>query len=154
MFALLSGLLSSGSAIKSLSQILRELLGGGDVKEAAQTMLRKRLDAQAGRSAGKVLGRAVCEAVDQVLESPGLTIEQRETIAQALATNASLQTAEAAELVLGYVQYQVAVVKAKQGGDAAALEAARAERNAAAEAIKQAYTDIGRCAAGSPPQDV
>ena len=154
MLNLLLPLLTSGTGIKSLGQILTTLLGGGSPKDAALSALKPRLDEQAGRTGGKVLGRAVCEQLDAVLETPGagLSVEQREAVAQALAANVAVQLAAVAELILAYPPLQAAVVQAKATGTG--LSEARTARNAAAEAIKSSLVDVGRVAAGDDPGKV
>jgi tellurite resistance protein len=148
----LTGLFTSGKVIKLLPDLLN-LVSGGNVKANALKAVNGALDEQAGRSGGKALGRAVCEQIDAVLEADsGLSVEERQKLAQGLANNAALQLAEAAELILAYPPKQAAVVRAKAGSDAAALKQARETRTNAAEAVKGALVDVGRVVAGDAPR--
>jgi hypothetical protein len=156
MVTMLLSLLSRGSLPRSLSTILDIVLGGGPVRDRVEAALKRRLDEQAGRSAGRLLGRAICEQVDTAMEtrSAGATVAQRIEVGTMLAQNAALQLARAAELLLAYPALQAAVVRAKEQGDAAALKAARTARNAGTQRVKQALVNVGRAAAGDVPGEV
>jgi hypothetical protein len=151
----LLSLLKNGNQPRSLSKILDSVFGGSRVRAAAEAVLEEALNAQAGRSAGKVLGRAVCEQVDAAMEArpAGATLEQRVEVGTLLAQNAAVQLARAAEILLAYPELQAAVVCAKESRDAAALKAARAAPNAGTEQVKQALVNVGRVAAGDAPRE-
>jgi hypothetical protein len=156
MVTALLSLLNGGSLPRSLPAILDLVFGDGPIRDRVEAVLKRRLDAQAGRSAGKLLGRAVCEQVDTAMEArpAGATVAQRIEVGTMLAQNAALQLAQAAEVLLAYPALQAAVVRAKEQGDPAALKAARAARNAGTVRVKQALVNVGRVAAGDAPQEV
>jgi len=152
---LLKGLLEGPQLPKTLGKILDVVLSGSSLRGAAEGVFAKRLSAQEGRSGGRVLAHAICEQVDEAMEAKpaGVTLDQRIEVGTILAKNAATQLVEAAEIILKYSELQAAVVRAKEGGDAAALAKARLERDAATTRVREALTDVGRVAAGDAPKD-
>jgi hypothetical protein len=152
-------LLSAKLLPKALGDILSGIFGSGlnpNLAGRIQDMLEKRLEEQQGRTGARFLARAVLEQIDALMEDGGVgSVEEREKIVTELAQNGALQLTQAAELLLKYPPLQAAVVKAKQpGATAAALQAAREERNALAERVKQALIDVGRVVAGDKPREL
>jgi hypothetical protein len=152
---LLKGLLEGPQLPKTLGKILDAVLGGSSVRDAAEGIFARRLNAQEGRSGGRALAHAICEQVDEAMETKaaGVTVDQRIEVGTLLAKNAAVQLAEAAEILLKYPELQAAVVRAKEAGDAAALAQARTTRDAATTRVREALTDVGRVAAGDAPKD-
>ena len=153
MFPQLIGLLNSGRAAKTLRQIAEAVLGGINPAKAIERVVRSRLGAQFGRSAGKTLGRAVCERIDAAMDAKQATVDDRVKIGTELGKNAAEQLAQAAEFVLTYGKFQEAVVRAKEVSDSEKLKTARTRRNAATQAVKQALIDVARVANGRKPRD-
>jgi len=152
---LLKALLEGPQLPQTLGTILDAVLGGSSLRGAAEAIFAKRLSAQEGRSGGRVLAYAICEQVDEAMEAKpaGVTLDQRIEVGTLLAKNAAAQLAEAAEILLKYPEFQAAVVRAKDSGDATALAKARTERDAATTRVREALTDVGRVAAGDAPKD-
>jgi hypothetical protein len=155
----LLNLLTANLLPKGLGDILSGIFGSGlnpNLPGKIRDMLEKRLEEQQGRTGARFLARAVLEQIDAVMEDGGAgSVADREKIIAELAQNGALQLTQAAELLLKYPPLQAAVVKAKQpGATPAALQAAREERNAMAERVKQALIDVGRVVAGDKPKDL
>lgn len=152
---LLNALLDGPQLPKTLGSILQVVLQGDSLRDTAETVISKRLNAQEGRSGGRLLAHAICEQVDEAMEAKpaGVTVDQRIEIGTLLAKNAAAQLVEAAEILLKYPEFQAAVVRAKEAGDAAALASARQARDAATTRVREALTDVGRVAAGNAPKD-
>jgi|RhiMetdeSRZDD1v2_1073273.scaffolds.fasta_scaffold620442_1 hypothetical protein len=152
-------LLSANLLPKGLGEILSGIFGGGlnpNLAGRIRDMLEKRLEEQQGRTGARFLARAVLEQIDALMEEGNAgSVEEREKIITELAQNGALQLTQAAELLLKYPALQAAVVKAKQSPvNEAALKAAREERNAMGERVKQALIDVGRVVAGDKPKDL
>lgn len=151
----LISLLSVGK-VRTLQTIVQELFQGGDVQDRAEAILRGKLDAQAGRTAGKSLGRAICEQIDTLaqVQSSVVSLEQSAQVSRELAKNVALQLTEAAALVLEYPEFAIEVAKLKKKGPTADLKVARTARDLMTDRIKKSLVDVGRASAGDKPKDL
>ena len=132
--------------LADLSGLLRGIIG--DVPRAILGQLNKALDEKAGDSGAKVAGRAVCEAIDDAMETPFGDVEQRAALGFLLAENAAKACELEAAAIRAYAPLQAEVVRAKATGDSQRIAAARAARNAGAVAVKTASQAVPAAAAG------
>lgn len=155
MFSKIAGLISGDVIIRELAELLSGLAGGGKLSGILKGKLSKVADAQAGRTAGAVMGRTICESADTAMEAKtaGVPIETNVEAGKLLLQNAALQLMQAAEIAIAYGPLQEDVVRAKAGGDKAAIAAARERRDAGADRLKDALRDVTRVCIGQKPED-
>jgi hypothetical protein len=117
--------------------------------------LQRRVSAQITRSAGNMLAHSLTKAIDNIVDDPSLNLPQdkKNSLGEALATQAAHELAKAAAYLLSYPKFQEAVVLAKLNSDAAALIAARGERAKMYVKINESLINVGRVVAGDPPQE-
>lgn len=149
-------LIAQGLKFLPFGQLLGGVFGAGNVTDGLKEQFKDKLDVQEARSGGKMLGRGLCEMIDNIMEDPALgTLDQRLAIAKGLAQQGALQSIEAAEAFLSYPELQYLVVKAKQSPNAnESISHARKFRDAGTERVKEAYIDVARVVAGNAPREI
>ncbi len=146
----LLGAIGPGSVVKFLPQILDLALGGGDPKKKALSLFTKKADAQAGRSAGKVLAFQCHKAISAV--AGATPADKRAEVVEQFCANLALQLVQIAESVLAFGPLAVQREVTRGKGDAAET-AALSAREAGEEALVQDGLDAGRFLAGDAPKD-
>lgn len=124
-----------------LQDVLNEA-GLGDLKAQALKRITSALEHEEGRRGGEMLGRAITESVDQVMEghSASFPVDQSIAAGNALCEQMAKELEAVAAVVRAYAPLQAGVVTAKtKGGD---LAEARRARNAGTSAVKAALAGV------------
>lgn len=147
----LLGSINESAITQTLEEIISSLFAGqtGGIEGVLLHGIGGQLDAAEGAQGAKQAGRSICKNLDGALETKAGTVDQRLAVAQGLAANTAKAALTYAALVVLYPDLQAAVVRAKQGNDRAALQAARKARDAAAGNLKTAMGDLVRASAGA-----
>jgi hypothetical protein len=145
---ILAGLLGTNVLVKGLPEILKLITAGGSVREKTIDLARERADAQAVRTAGRVLGHGAHKAVAAVMDGQtGLSLEDRVKAGKELAQSIALQAAEFGEEIIRFADAQAERERTRgKGGDAE--ETAIDAREEAEGRTEQAAIDMGRVIAG------
>lgn len=125
----------------NLDDVLNEI-GLSDISGQVRKRLINALEHEAGHKGGELLGRAICETIDAVMEGHSANFQVNQSIAAGLglAEQMAMGLEAAAATVRAYAPLQSAVVKAKVlDGD---VRTARQDRNAGTTAVKAALAGV------------
>lgn len=136
--------------IPALTEIIEQAFGD-DLKAQALKIVRKRLDGQIGRSAGKALGTAAHKAIAAVM-GPGMpgTLEQRIDAGLLFAEGIAVQCEQLAASLRAFAQAQAR--RERTRGTAEAGDALEIREAVEAEVMADAI-DIGRVINGDDPSE-